>query len=67
MSMYMLTILQFIGMLAAYIVVTLILPWLFLRKHMARFSVPEQLMIYFLAGNFYVIYLVFLMQFLHIS
>ena len=67
MSMYILTILQFIGMLAAYIVVILILPWLFLRKHMTRFSVPEQLMIYFLSGNFYVIYLVFLMQFLHIS
>lgn len=67
MSMHLLTILQFTGVSIVYAIVTLFLPWLFLRKHMARFSIPEQLMMYFLAGNFYIIYLVFLMQFLHIS
>lgn len=67
MSMYLLTILQFIGISAAYMAVVLFLPWLFLHKKMTRFSIPERIMGYFLAGNFYIIYLVFLMQFLHIS
>ena len=67
MSMYLLTILQFIGISAAYMAVVLFLPWLFLHKKMTRFSISERIMGYFLAGNFYIIYLVFLMQFLHIS
>ena len=32
MSMYLLTILQFIGISAAYMAVVLFLPWLFLHK-----------------------------------
>ena len=60
MSMYLLTILQFIGISAAYMAVVLFLPWLFLHKKMTRFSIPERIMGYFLAGNFYIIYLVFL-------
>lgn len=67
MSMTMLTILQICGILIAYSVVTLLLPFLLLRKRFRHYPVAEQLIFYFLAGNFYIIYLVFLLQFLHIS
>lgn len=67
MSMKWLTILQFLEIVAAYSVVTLFLPWLILRKRFCRFSVAEQITGYFFAGNFYIIYLVYLLQFLHIS
>lgn len=67
MSMTVLTIIQLAGILLAYCFVSLILPWLLLRKKFQRFTVPEQIMGYYLAGQFYIIYLVFLLQFLHIS
>lgn len=67
MSMKWLTILQFLEIVAAYGIVTLFLPWLVLRKRFRRFSAAEQLTGYFFAGNFYIIYLVYLLQFLHIS
>ena len=67
MSMKWLTILQFLEIVAAYGIVTLFLPWLILRKRFRRFSVAEQITGYFFAGNFYIIYLVYLLQFLHIS
>lgn len=62
-----LTIIQIIEALAAYTLVSLLLPWIVLRKVFCKFTMPERFMGYFLAGNFYVIYLVFLMEFLHIS
>ncbi len=67
MSMKWLTILQFLEIVAAYGIVTLFLPWMILRKRFRRFSVAEQITGYFFAGNFYIIYLVYLLQFLHIS
>lgn len=67
MSMNMLTMIQITEILAAYTLITLLLPWIALRKVFRKFTIPEQIMGYFLAGNFYVIYLVFLVQFLHIS
>lgn len=67
MAMQTLTIIQFIEMLLAYCIVILFLPWLILRKRLSRFSVAERIAGYFLAGNVFVIYLVFLLQFLHIS
>lgn len=67
MSMKWLTILQFLEIVAAYGIVTLFLPWLILRKRFRRFSIAEQITGYFFAGNFYIIYLVYLLQFLHIS
>lgn len=67
MSMNMLTMIQITEILAAYMLITLLLPWIALRKVFRKFTIPEQIMGYFLAGNFYVIYLVFLVQFLHIS
>lgn len=67
MSMQLLTILQFIQMLLGYLAVTLWLPWLLMRRKFRNFSTAEQIAGYFLAGNVYVIYLVYLLQFLHIS
>lgn len=67
MSMTMLTILQIAQALSAYTLVTLILPGIMLHKHLAEYKMSERLIGYFLAGNFYIIYLVFLLQFLHIS
>ena len=67
MTMKWPTILQFLEIVAAYGIVTLFLPWLVLRKRFRRFSAAEQLTGYFFAGNFYIIYLVYLLQFLHIS
>ena len=67
MSMKWLTILQFLEIVAAYGIVILFLPWLIFRKRFRRFSVAEQITGYFFAGNFYIIYLVYLLQFLHIS
>lgn len=63
MSMRWLTILQFLEIFAVYGIVTLFLPWRILGKRFHRFSVAEQLIAYFFAGNFYIIYLVYLLQF----
>lgn len=67
MSMNTLTIIQILGVLAAYTLIALLLPWLALRNVFGKFTISERIMGYFLTGNFYVIYLVFLMEFLHIS
>ena len=67
MSMTMLTILQIAQALGAYTLVTLILPGIVLHKRLAGYRMSERLIGYFLAGNFFIIYLVFLLQFLHIS
>ena len=67
MSMNTLTIIQILEVLAAYTLIALLLPWLALRNVFCKFTISERIMGYFLAGNFYVIYLVFLMEFLHIS
>ena len=67
MSMNTLTIIQILEVLAAYTLIALLLPWLSPRNVFCKFTISERIMGYFLAGNFYVIYLVFLMEFLHIS
>lgn len=67
MSMNTLTMIQIAEVFAVYTLITLLLPWIALRKVFRKFTIPEQIMGYFLAGNIYVIYLVFLMEFLHIS
>lgn len=68
MSMSMLTVLQLIGITAAYFGVTLLLPWFFLHKRLSGFgSAPARFMAYFLIGHFYIINLVYLLQLLHIS
>ncbi len=67
MSMTVLTILQFMGAFGAYTLLVLILPSLALRRYLTGRKLPERLLYYFLAGNFYVINLVYLLQLLHIS
>ena len=67
MSMTMLTILQIAQALSAYTLVTLILPEIMLHKYLAEYKMSERLIGYFLAGNFYIINVVFILQFLHIS
>ena len=59
MSMTMLTVIQIVQALAAYSFVMLFLPWVFLRKYLAHFELSERIIGYFLTGNFYIIYLVF--------
>lgn len=64
MSMTILTILQIAQALSAYTLVTCIFPAILLHKRLAAYKMSERLIGYFLAGNFYIIYLVFLLQFL---
>lgn len=67
MTMTMLTILQIAQALAAYSLVTLVVPGIVLRKRLAQYRRAERFIGYFLIGNFYIINLVFLLQFLHLS
>lgn len=65
--MKMLTIFQIMGVSAAYLGVTLVAPWLLLRRKFAALRTPARFMAYSMAGNFYCMNLVFLLQLLHIS
>lgn len=67
MSMRVLSVVQFIEMFVAYSVVTLLIPCILLKEKLKDFSFSERITGYFLAGNFYCINLVFLLEFLHIS
>lgn len=67
MTMTMLTILQIAQALAVYSLVTLVMPGILLHKRFARYRRAERFIGYFLIGNFYIINLVFLLQFLHLS
>ncbi len=67
MSMTMLTIFQILGVSAAYLGVTLGLPWLLLRRKFGHMRTPARFMAYSIAGNFYCMNLVLLLQLLHLS
>lgn len=67
MSMTMLTIFQVTGIAAGYLGVTLFLPWLLLRRRLAGLKTPLRIQAYYVCGNFYIIYMVYLLQLLHIS
>ena len=67
MSMTMLTVFQITGVSAAYLGVTLFLPWLLLRRKLASLRAGAGFMVCFMAGNFYCMNLVFLLQLFHIS
>ena len=67
MSMEVLTILQIAEAFMAYGLVALLLPAAFLHRQLKCLSAPEQLLLYFLVGNFYLIALVFALQLLHLS
>lgn len=67
MTMTMLTVLQIVQALVTYSLVTLVLPGILLHKRLAGYRMSERLIGYFLISNFYLINLVFLLQFLHLS
>ena len=67
MSMRVLSMAQFVEIFFAYSVVTLLIPGLLLKEKLKELSFAERLTGYFLAGNFYIINVVFILQFLHIS
>lgn len=67
MSMKMLTILQFIQIMCAYLIMTVLLPAFILRVKLRGRRLAEKFLICFLIGNFYIMNLVFLLQLLHIS
>ena len=56
--MTMLTVFQIMGVSAAYLGVTLVLPWLLLRRKFAAFRTSAKFMAYFMAGNFFCMNLV---------
>ncbi len=66
MSMAVLTILQFIGIFAAYLTMTLFLPAILFHKRVQHYEFSLRFMIYFLWGNFYMMNVVFILQLLHI-
>jgi hypothetical protein len=65
--MQMLTILELIGIFAAYFGVTLLLPCLLLRQKVKHLRFSIRFLIYLITGNFYIMNLVFLLELLHIS
>ncbi len=67
MSMTMLTILQFTGVLFAYGLVVFLLPAIVFRPILKGRKLAEQFLICLLVGNFFVMYLVYALQLLHIS
>lgn len=67
MSMEVLTILQCIGISAAYLTMTFVLPSMLLYRKIQKLRFCERFMIYQMAGNFYMMNLVFVLELLHIS
>ncbi len=67
MSMKLLTVLQFIKIFGAYSVMTLLLPALLFYSRIRNQKFSVRFMAYQMAGNFYMMNLVFLLQLLHIS
>lgn len=67
MSMEVLTILQVIWSLASYLVMTLALPALLLYRKIKHLRFCERFIAYQMAGNFYMMNLVSVLELLHIS
>ena len=67
MSMTILTILQFAGIFSAYSLMTVLFPAFVFRAWLRGKKLTEQFLISFLAGNFYLINIVLVLQLLHIS
>jgi len=67
MPMTTLTLLQLAGMSCAYLAVTVGLPAFVFGRRLTGHRLQERFMIYFIAGNFFVMNLVFLLQLLKIS
>lgn len=67
MSMEELTILQVIGSLTAYLVMTFVLPAMLLYRKIHHLRFCERFMTYQMVGNFYMMNLVSVLELLHIS
>ena len=67
MSMETLNVIQFIQLFSGYIGFTVGLPALVFYRKAKRFPAAVRFLIYFTAGNFYVINLVQILELLHIS
>lgn len=68
MPMSIFTALQILGIMAAYLGVTLLPAWLLLRKRCREMpGAAMRFLAYCMAGNFYIMNLVFLLQLFHIS
>lgn len=67
MSMNVLTIIQVTGILASYLLMTLVLPAMLLYKKIKHLRFCERFMAYQMAGNFYMMNLVSILELLHIS
>lgn len=67
MSMELLTAIQFLMALIAYLFVTLAIPCAVLHKRLSHYRLIERVLFYFIAGNFYVTNLVFALQLLYLS
>lgn len=67
MSMQIMTVLQFTGILAAYLLLIFLLPALIFYKKFRKQRFCVRVLIYFTIGNFYVMNLVFWLQIFHIS
>lgn len=67
MSMELLTVFQAIGVFAAYLLTTIALPALVLRRTIARRRLGERLLFYYLFGNLYVVTLVLFLGLMRVS
>lgn len=67
MSMNILTILQFLQVLGAYLLMTLLLPALLLHRSIGKLKFSARFLVYQMVGNFSMMSLVFILELLHIS
>lgn len=67
MSMDVLTILQFVQILLAYLCMTFLLPAILLYRKIRNENFPVRFMTYQIVGNFFMMNLVFVLELLHIS
>ncbi len=67
MSMTMLTILEFVAMFVLYSGITIVVPYLYLKKKIIAYSLTMKLLICYMVGNFYIMNMVFILELLHIS
>lgn len=67
MSMELLTAIQFLTTLAAYLFVTLAIPFAVLNKRLHYYRLAERILLCFMIGNFYATNLVFVLELLHMA
>ena len=67
MPMNLLTLVQILQIFAAYLFVSVCVPAFVLGRSLKSYRILERFMVYFMAGNFYIINLVYLLQLLKLS